>query len=438
MKEKTGKIKGAILAAGRGTRLRPITTTMPKCMLPLVGRPILEHIINELREAGIAEITIVVGYKKDSIINYFKDGSRLGVKIKYAEQKDTLGTAHAIGLLKFKEDFLVVNGDTPLSSRDIKALISSYKKEKSTLQPAAAAIGVVRVENPANYGVVLARSGFAKKIVEKPKEFISNKANSGVYVFSPEIFNAIKETKKSQRGEYEITTSIQLLIDKGKKVKVSEIKELWSDIGNPWNYLDTNKVLMDRMKSKIEGKIGKFVEMKGSVHVGKNSVIKSGTYIEGPVYVGDNSVVGPNAFLRSYTTIGDNCKIGNGVEIKNSIIMENTNVPHLSYVGDSIIGRNCNFGAGTLVGNLRLDEKSVKMKIGDAVVDSGRRKFGCVVGDNVKTGINVMINSGKKIGSNSMIGPGVIVYDDVPENSFLLMKQELITKPIKREDSGKD
>jgi len=428
------EIKGAILAAGRGTRLRPITTAMPKCMLPLVGKPILEHIISELKGAGITEITIVVGYKKDSIINYFKNGSRLGVKIKYVEQKETLGTAHAISLLKFKGDFLVVNGDTPLSRRDIKALILSYKKEKRVSPDTAAAIGVVRVENPSNYGVILAKNGFAKKIVEKPKEFISNKANSGIYVFSPDIFKAIKETKKSERGEYEITTSIQLLIDRKKRVKISEIKELWSDIGNPWNYLDTNKVLMDRMKRKIEGKVEKFVEIKGSFSLGRNSVIKSGTYIEGQVYVGDNCVVGPNAFLRSYTTIGDNCKIGNGVEIKNSVIMENTNVPHLSYVGDSIIGRNCNFGAGTLVGNLRLDEKSVKMKIGNEVVDSGRRKFGCVVGDNVKTGINVMINSGKKIGSNSMIGPGVIVYDDVPENSFLLMKQELITKPIKKRE----
>jgi len=423
-------MKGAILAAGRGTRLRPITTEIPKCMLPLIGKPILEHIISELKKAGIKEISIVVGYKKDSIIDYFRDGSRLGVRIKYVEQKETLGTAHAIGLLRFREDFLVVNGDTPLSSKDITSLISAYSEGKKSHQ-ASAAVGVVKVESPNNYGVIVIKNGFAQKIVEKPKKFVSDRANTGIYVFSPEIFDAIKETKKSERGEYEITTSIQLLIDHGKKVKVGEIKDLWSDIGNPWTYLDTNKILMDRMKSAVSGKVEKFVEVNGKLCLGKNSVIKSGTYVEGPVYIGDNCTVGPNAFLRSYTTIGNNCKIGNGVEIKNSIIMDDSKIPHLSYVGDSIIGRNCNFGAGTLVGNLRLDEKSVKMRIGEEIVDSGRRKFGCIVGDNVKTGINVLINSGKKIGSNSMIGPGVIVYNDVPESSFLIMKQELITKPIK-------
>jgi bifunctional UDP-N-acetylglucosamine pyrophosphorylase/glucosamine-1-phosphate N-acetyltransferase len=118
------------------------------------------------------------------------------------------------------------------------------------------------------------------------------------------------------------------------------------------------------------------------------------------------------------------------VELKNSIIMDNSNVSHLSYVGDSIIGKGCNFGAGTLVGNLRLDEKSVKMRLGDELYDTGRRKMGCVVGDNVKTGLNVMINSGRKIGSNSMIGPGVVVYRDVPDNSFLIKKQELERKKI--------
>ncbi|MFQ6105775.1 MAG: glucose-1-phosphate thymidylyltransferase, partial [Candidatus Hydrothermarchaeaceae archaeon] len=127
----------------------------------------------------------------------------------------------------------------------------------------------------------------------------------------------------------------------------------------------------------------------------------------------------------SFTSIGNNCKVGNAVEIKNSIVMDGTKIPHLSYVGDSIIGRNCNLGAGTLVGNLRLDNRNVAMRIKGRMMDTGRRKMGCVIGDNVKTGISVMINAGRKIGSNSLVGPGVIVYRDIPSNSFILQKQEI-------------
>ncbi|MBI5254017.1 MAG: glucose-1-phosphate thymidylyltransferase, partial [Euryarchaeota archaeon] len=188
---------------------------------------------------------------------------------------------------------------------------------------------------------------------------------------------------------------------------------------------DSNQEMLGRMEERIWGEIEEFVKRRGKLYLGKKSIIKSGSYIEGPVCIGDNTIIGPNAYLRSFTSIGDDCKIGNGVEVKNSIIMDRTNVPHLSYIGDSIIGKNCNIGAGTLVGNLRLDEKNVKMRIRSELKDTGRRKFGCLIGDNVKIGLNVMINAGRKIGSNSLIGPGVIVYKDIPPNSFILQKQAL-------------
>jgi bifunctional UDP-N-acetylglucosamine pyrophosphorylase/glucosamine-1-phosphate N-acetyltransferase len=143
------------------------------------------------------------------------------------------------------------------------------------------------------------------------------------------------------------------------------------------------------------------------------------------VSIGKNTVVGPNAYLREFTTIGDNCHIGSSVELKNSIILNGTKIPHLSYVGDSIIGRDCNLGAGTLVGNLRLDNANVKMRIKGELVDSRRRKLGCVVGNNTKLGLNVMINSGRKIGNNCMVGPGIVVYKDIPDGSTVRLKQEL-------------
>jgi len=419
-----GKISYAVvLAAGRGTRLQPVTSDTSKCMLPLLGRPILWHILDMVRRAGITHVQIIVGYRKEKIIDYFGDGLEIGLHINYIEQKTRDGTAHAIGLASVDEDFLVLNGDTLVDFEDIETIVKSHAGD--------ATLGVRRVEDPQQYGVVEVEDGRVKSIVEKPKDFISDLANAGIYAFSPEIFAAIDKTEKSERGEYEITTSIELLVKEGREVRAIELLGLWSDIGSPWNYLDSNKVLLSRANTAIKGTVEEGAVVKGALILGKGSVIRAGTYIEGPVYIGENCKIGPNTYIRSFTSIGNNSRAGNAVELKNSIIMDHTNISHLSYVGDSIIGSGCNFGAGTLVGNLRLDEKSVKMRLGDELYDTGRRKMGCVVGDNVKTGLNVMINSGRKIGQNSMIGPGVVVYSDIPENRFVKKKQELETKELK-------
>jgi bifunctional UDP-N-acetylglucosamine pyrophosphorylase/glucosamine-1-phosphate N-acetyltransferase len=415
--------KAVILAAGRGTRLQPVTSDTSKCMLPLLGRPILWHILETIKSAGITDVHLIVGYRKEKIEEYFGDGLKIGLNITYIEQTKRDGTASAIGLVKLDEHFLVLNGDTLVDLEDIDRIIKNHSGQ--------ATLGVRKVEDPQHYGVVEVEDDKVKSIVEKPKEYLSNLANAGVYAFTPEIYRAIKKTKKSERGEYEITSTIQQLIKEGEEVKTVELLGLWSDIGNPWNYLDSSNVLLRRAKPSISGTVEDGASVKGTLILGKNSIVRSGTYIEGPVYIGANCKIGPNTYIRSYTSIGDNCRAGNAVELKNTIIMDNTNISHLSYVGDSIIGRGCNFGAGTLVGNLRLDERSVKMRIGDELHDTGRRKMGCVVGDNVKTGLNVMINSGRKIGSNSMIGPGIVVYRDVSENSFLIKKQELETRKLK-------
>lgn len=419
--------KALVLAAGRGTRLQPVTLDTSKCMLPLIGKPILWHIIKALADSGIEDINIIVGYKKEKIIEYFGDGSRLFVKIKYIEQSRRDGTAHAIGLSDFDDDFLVLNGDTLVDTEDIQKIIESHDDNAATL-------GARQVDEPSQYGILVVENGRVTSIVEKPKKPISNLANAGLYAFSPKIYDAIKGTEKSERGEYEITSSIEKLIEAGETVGAVELTGLWSDIGNPWNYLDSSGVLMDRMETNIKGKIEDNVKVKGTLTLGRGSVIRSGTYIEGPVCIGENCKIGPNTYIRSYTSIGNDCRAGNAVELKNSIIMDHTNISHLSYVGDSIIGRGCNFGAGTLVGNLRLDERSVKMRIGDELYDTGRRKMGCVVGDDVKTGLNVMINSGRKIGSKAMIGPGVVIYRDVPENTFVKNKQEIEIKKIPKDD----
>jgi bifunctional UDP-N-acetylglucosamine pyrophosphorylase/glucosamine-1-phosphate N-acetyltransferase len=413
-------MKAVVLAAGKGTRLEPLTNTTPKCMLPLAGKPILEHIVLALRGAGITDIAMVVGYKSKAIMDYFGDGADYGVKLSYVTQEEKLGTAHALGMANLKEDFLALNGDTLISPQTLGEVLRSHE--------GSATLALRNVENPRNYGAVILEGERVVKLVEKPEKKVSPLINAGIYVFSPEIFKAIKKTGKSERGEYELTSAINILIEEGNQVRGVEIKGLWEDVGTPWNYLDANHAALDSMEGGIKGEVEDCVKIKGKIYLGKNSIIRSGCYIEGPVFIGDDCVVGPNAYLRAYVTLGKGCKVGSAVEVKNSILMDKTKVPHLSYVGDSIIGRNCNLGAGTKVGNLRLDEGAVKMRVKGELVNTGRKKLGCVMGDNVKTGLNVMINAGRKIGQDSLIGPGVIVYRDLDPESVVLKKQELETR----------
>ncbi len=409
--------KAVILAAGRGKRLEPLTLTTPKVMLPLAGKPLLEYILEAAKEAGIGEAVLVVGHGRERIEEYFGDGSAWNMRLEYALQGELMGTAHALGQVRLEEDFLALNGDTLISQDCIKEVLAHHST--------ACTMGLRKVEDPGSYGAVRLDGERVVEVVEKPREFVSDLVNAGIYAFSPKVFDAIAETPVSERKEYELTTAIQLLIKGGEEVRGIEVKGLWRDIGNPWSYLDTNGEMLRGMEARIEGEMEEFVKVKGKLHLGKGAVVRSGTYIEGPVYVGEGSTVGPNAYLRGNVAIGKGCRIGNSVEVKNSVVMDGTHIPHLSYVGDSIIGRDCNLGAGTLVGNLRLDGKTVKMHIGERQVDTGRRKMGCVMGDNVKTGLNSMINAGRKIGPGAVIGPGVIVYRDIPPGAFVIQRQEL-------------
>jgi bifunctional UDP-N-acetylglucosamine pyrophosphorylase/glucosamine-1-phosphate N-acetyltransferase len=161
------------------------------------------------------------------------------------------------------------------------------------------------------------------------------------------------------------------------------------------------------------------VRILGPVHISEGARVRSGAYIEGPVVIGPGSDVGPNCYLRPSTSIGENVRVGNACEVKNSIVMDGTHVAHLSYVGDSIIGEGCNLGAGTITANIRFDKKNVRVNIKGKRIDSGLRKLGSIIGDDVQTGINVSLMPGVKVGSNSWIAPSLTVHEDVPASVFL-------------------
>jgi len=417
-------MKAVVLAAGEGVRLRPLTATRPKHLLPLGGKPILEHVLTTIKRVGVREALLVVGYLGHMLQEAFGDGSKLGLKIEYATQKGILGTGRAVSLAEGyvgDKEFLVVYGDIYLKPTALNQVLQAHRKGRGKNL-----LAVVEAENPENYGVVkLDRNNRLLEILEKPGKPPSKLINAGVYVFTPHIFGEIRKVGKSPRGEVEITEAIQRLSEHEGVHAVRIGKEDWLDIGRPWDLLEANERVLKEVRTRIMGKVESGAYLKGPVRVEQGSHIKSGAYIEGPVFVGEGSTVGPNCCIRPYTSLGRNVKIGSACEVKNSIIMDNTRIPHLSYVGDSIVGENCNFGAGTITGNIRFDNKPVKMLIKAKLTDSGRRKLGVIVGDNVQTGINVNFMPGVKVGSNSQIGPNVVVKRDVPGNTRLTVIQQL-------------
>ena len=187
----------------------------------------------------------------------------------------------------------------------------------------------------------------------------------------------------------------------------------WRDVVYPWHLLDANEELLKKQKPSCDGIVDKKASCLGMVIIGKDTKVLPGSYIEGPVYIGHDCKIGPNCYIRPYTCIGDYCHIGNACEVKNSIIMDHSNVPHQNYVGDSVIGQHCNLGAGTKIANLRLDKRNVSLILNGMRLDTGRQKIGAIIGDNVQIGINATINIGTVIGNDVFIGPGAFVRNEV-------------------------
>ncbi|MHA1668544.1 MAG: bifunctional sugar-1-phosphate nucleotidylyltransferase/acetyltransferase [Candidatus Heimdallarchaeaceae archaeon] len=433
-------MKAVLFAAGEGLRLRPLTDTIPKPLLEILGETILERLIKSLVKFAVDEFIIITNYKEEQIKQKI---SELFPELKtiFIHQKEIKGTADALLLAKnnVKEEFFIAaNGDCLYSSSIIEGITNAAKKEKI-------AAGGKLTKETEKYGIIIKDNNDSlRKIIEKPQkgEYERGFANVGIYSLHSKIFNIIEKMESkselSSRGEYEITEAINRLLEKqefsSNFVELTD-KDYWFDIGYPWTLLEANQYLISSCEELILGTIEEDVYIKGKVVIKEKAVIKSGAYIEGPVFIDEGAVIGPNCYIRKYSYIGKKVKIGNGCEVKNSIIGKNTHAAHLSYIGDSIIGANCNFGAGTITANLRLDKKTIPVNIKDRKEDSSRRKLGAIIGDSVETGIGSLIMPGVKIGSNSWIGAGTIVNTDVPKESILFTAQEH-TLRRKRKDAN--
>ena len=398
-------MKAVIMAAGKSTRTYPLTLTQPKPLLKVMNKPILEHQLDAL-SSFVDEVVIVVGYRKEMIESVF-DSSYKNVKLTYVEQKEQLGTGHALlqcsGLLT--EPFLVLNGDDLYAPSDLEKL--------TTMKQAAL---VKRVSDPRLYGIYeITENGRVLRLVEKPTEIFSDIANVGAYKFTPEIFPVLANVLPSERGEIELTSAIQLLAERSD-FRVVFMEGYWFPVAYPWHLLDANEYWLNTfLTHSICGEVSPHAHLNGRISIGEGTVIRSGVVIDGPVCIGKNCSIGPNCWLRPGTSIGNGCRVGQAVEIKNSILMDGAACPHLSYVGDSVLGENVNFGAGTITANVRHDGKTVHSIVKDVPVDSGRRKLGAIVGANVHTGINTSIYPGRKLWPDTFSYPGEAIRKDVME-----------------------
>jgi len=405
-------MKAFILAAGEGTRMRPLTANIPKPLLPVANKPFLIHTLDALSAAGVKEATILVGWKGHRIRDFLAHQPDLGVAVDFEEQEKRLGTAHAIGLARnhFDGSFLSINGDVVVSGKSIAGLLEFHKRVGGTV------MAIAKVGDPSRFGVVEMKDDKVVGLEEKPSKPKSNLINAGIYVFNPDIFDLIAKTPASVRGEYEITDALQMLIEKGA-VFGHRLEEEWIDVGSSWDLLKANEILLMGLKTKVEGEVDEHATLIGSVQLGPGTKILRGAYIQGPVIIGKDCEIGPNCRIRPSTYIGDKCKIGNGSEVKNSIFMEGSRAPHINYVGDSILGERVNLGAGTKIANLRLDGRPVSVTLKGKTVDTGLRKLGAIIGDDVRIGINASIDAGTIVGEETFIGMGAVVRGTIAPRS---------------------
>ncbi len=334
-------MKGLILAGGLGTRLRPLTYTGSKQLIPVANKPVLFYGIEDLKEAGIRDIGIIVGYTEERI-QFVKDsvgdGSRWGVRITYIRQDAPRGLAHAVATAREfigDDDFVVYLGDNILS-KGIKEFAEEFRGSDKD-----ASILVTQVENPEMYGVALINDGGEiTEIEEKPENPKSNYAIVGVYFFRSSIFKAIERTKPGKGGELQLTDAIrELIASKGHRVNAHVVRGWWDDTGTAEAVLRANQLTLMDLKPGNRGRIERDVRMMGNVSVGRGTVIREGSAIKGPVIIGENCRIGPKTYIGPYTSIGNNVTVENG-EIECSVVMDNTVIKINGKIVDSLIGKD--------------------------------------------------------------------------------------------------
>ncbi len=395
-------MKAVILAAGEGMRLRPLTVSEPKVMIPIANRPILEYVVDALVKNDVHDIVMVVGYRKERIMSHFEDGKKYGARIEYVVQDKQLGNGHALLCAKdrLSGEFMVLPGDNIVDMRAVGDLL------RAGACPSAL---VVESENPSKYGVVTLEKGTIKGVFEKPQEMISNIILTGMYCLSDRIFQLIEQC--IAYGEYGLSNAVQASL--GHQAVTPVFSDgLWIDAVYPWDLLELNAAALENLAVKTAGKIESQVAVSGPVGIGEETVIRAGTTIYGPVLIGDGCDIGPNVTIFPSTSIGNSCTIEPYTMVKNSILMSNCSIGAHSYLSHCVLG----YGVKSQ-SHLMGPGAEAYVNIADEFFKVPH--MGSIVGEDTAFGTGVGVEPGTIIGAGCKISSGSKIIRNLPNRALV-------------------
>lgn len=394
----TGRVEQAVvLAAGEGQRLRPFTALRPKVMIPIANKPILEYVVEAIARVGLQRIVMVVGYRKEQVLDYFGSGERFGVHIDYVVQEQQLGTAHALWQARNRLEgrFLVLSGDNIISHRTIAEFVTSGQNS----------ILVKQQQDVSQYGLVKAKDGVVQEIIEKPGSLESSLVSTGIYYFEPEVFEFLGT-------ETDLPQALQKMLTAGHAIFARETAGPWLDAVYPWDILRLNGVALSEAPCTVEGVVERNVILRGQVSVGKGTVLRSNSYIIGPAIIGENCEIGPNVCILPATSIGDNVIVSPFTEIKNSVIGSNVEMGMGSSIDSSIIGR------GSLMGG----HFAARSGEGEVKVNGQRHQvhMGAMLGEDCQIGDSVIVQPGVAVGNLCQVRTLKVIQENLPDKSLVV------------------
>jgi glucose-1-phosphate thymidylyltransferase len=351
-------LKGIVLHGGAGTRLRPLTHTGPKQLIPIANKPVSQYAVEDLLACGIKHIAFILGdVHPEKVKEYYGDGSRFNAKFEYVFQGDPRGIAQAVGLCKDfigNSNFIVYLGDNL-----IKGGIKKFASEFESQQPSASIL-LAKVKDPSRFGIAtLDANGKIIGLEEKPKNPKSNLALTGIYMFQPIIFDIIDRLKPSWRNELEITDAIQSLLSEGGEIIYHVVEGWWKDTGTPKDILESNRLALDEIQSRMDGMVEDGGLIQGRVDLGTGSMINNGATVRGPTIIGKNARIESGVYVGPYTSIGNNVTIRRG-EIEDSIVMDNCTIDIPDRITSSIIGQH-----STITSENHKSPRGLKLTVGE-------------------------------------------------------------------------
>ena len=395
-------MKAVILAAGEGARMGPFTASVPKVMIPVGNRPILEYVVRALVESGVQDLLMVVGYRRERIQAYFQDGKAFHARITYVHEPKQLGTAHSVRQAKEGLDgpFVVLNGSNLVDRAFVADLID---------HAGAPAVVIKESDRPQEYGVVTLGGRHVVAITERPREVPSNLINTGAYALEPSLFDLID--REAEEGHHDLPTVLSEWA-KTTLIAAVESKGTWVDARYPWDLLPLNATALQGVQDVRAGTIEKGVTVRGRVFVGEGCVIRSGAYLQGPLSLGPGCEVGANAVLLPSTSLGKNVRIGPLTTVSNSILMDDVGLGPSSVVADSVLGPGVVARAGLLAASGPAD---IPIEGEYHTV----RQIGALIGEDSELGNGIAVDPGTVVHERAHVASGARIRGTIPAGAVV-------------------